>query len=115
MRVLLDEQLHHRHRFDFSSWIEVTTVEFHGWKGTKNGALLRLAEQQFDAFVTMDRGIEFQQNLYASRLILIVIHAKTNRYADVKPLIPLVEAALSAAQPGQLIRVPSTENRRSSK
>lgn len=107
MRVLLDEQLHHHHRLDFSSWIQATTVEFQGWKGTKNGALLHLAEQQFDAFITMDRGIEYQQNRRASKLILIVVFANTNRYADIKPLIPLIEEALSAAQPGQLIHVPS--------
>src|SRR5690606_977675 len=106
MRVLLDEQLHHRHRFDFSSWIQATTVESQGWKGMKNGALLRLAEREFDAFVTMDRGIEYQQNWQERELILIIVLAKTNRYADVKPLIPLIERALSAARPGQLIRVP---------
>lgn len=106
MRVLLDEQLNQRHCLDFSSWIQATTVESQGWKGTKNGVLLRLAEQEFDAFVTMDRGIEYQQNWQECELILIVVLAKTNRYADVRPLIPLVERALSTARPGQLIRVP---------
>jgi hypothetical protein len=106
MRVLLDEQLNHRHRLDFGSWIQATTVEAQGWKGAKNGVLLRLAEQEFDAFITMDRGIEYQQNWQARNLIVIVVSAKTNRYADVKPFISLVEQALSAAQPGQLIHVP---------
>jgi|SRR3954466_14722424 len=106
MRVLLDEQLNHRHRLDFSSWIQAITVESQGWKGTKNGVLLRLAEQEFDAFVTMDRGIEHQQNWREYQLILILVLSKTNRYADVKPLIPLVERALTTARPGQLIHVP---------
>jgi hypothetical protein len=106
MRVLLDEQLNNRHRLDFSSWIQAITVESQGWKGTKNGVLLRLAEKEFDAFVTMDRGIEYQQNWQARKLIVIVLSAKTNRYDAVKPLIPLIEQALSTAQPGQLIHVP---------
>jgi len=106
MRVLLDEQLNHRHRLDFSAWIQATTVESQGWNGTKNGVLLRLAEQEFDAFVTMDRGIEYQQNWREYTLIIILVFAKTNRYADVKPLIPLVERALSTARAGELIRVP---------
>ena len=106
MRVLLDEQLNNRHRLDFSSWIQAITVESQGWKGTKNGVLLRLAEQEFDAFVTMDRGIEYQQNWQARKLIVIVLSAKTNRYYALKPLISLIEQALSSAQPGQLIHVP---------
>lgn len=40
MRVLLDEQQNHRHCHDFSAWLEATTVEAQGWKGTKNGVLL---------------------------------------------------------------------------
>ncbi len=106
MRVLLDKQLNHRHRLDFSAWVQATTVESRGWKGTKNGALRRLAEQDFDAFVTMDRGIEHQHNWREYTLIIILVLAKTNRYVDVKPMIPLVEQALSTARPGELIRVP---------
>jgi hypothetical protein len=68
MRVLLDEQLNRRHCHDFSSWVQIATVESQGWKGTKNGVLLGLAEQEFDAFITMDRGIEYQQNWRELRL-----------------------------------------------
>jgi hypothetical protein len=105
MRVLLDEQLNRRHCLDFSSWIQATTVEGQGWKGTKNGTLLHLAAQEFDAFITMDRGIEYQQRWREYNLILIIVLAKTNRYTDVKPLIPLVEQALSTARPGQFIHI----------
>jgi hypothetical protein len=34
-----------------------------GWAGISNGELLRRMEGQYDVLVTMDRGIEFQQNL----------------------------------------------------
>lgn len=105
--MLLDEQLDHRLRLDFGPAFAVTTVAFHGWQGTKNGRLLQLAEQEFDAFITMDKGIEFQQNRRIGRLILVILFARTNRYTDVKPLIPTVETALSHAKPGQLIHVPS--------
>lgn len=105
MRVQLDVQLRHRLRFNFSNWIQATTVEFQGWKGTKNGILLSLTAQRFDAFITMDRGIEFQQNRRTNQLILIPVPTKTNRYADVYPLLLFIEAALAAARPGQLLRV----------
>jgi hypothetical protein len=34
-----------------------------GWAGTKNGALLRLVEREFDVFLTNDQNLEHQQNL----------------------------------------------------
>jgi hypothetical protein len=34
-----------------------------GWAGIKNGAVLNLADGQFDALLTVDQGIEYQQNL----------------------------------------------------
>ena len=59
MRVLLDECLPQRLRRELPGH-EVTTVQRLGWAGTKNGALLRrVAESGFDAFVTIDEGIEY--------------------------------------------------------
>lgn len=105
MRVLLDEQLDHRHRHDFGPDFEVTTVGLAGWKGIKNGTLLKLAEQQFDAFVTMDKGIEHQQSWTTVNLRIVVISARSNRYADVKPLIGSVVAALQEMTVGQLVTI----------
>jgi hypothetical protein len=62
MRALLDEQLDHRLRHDFGPQFDVMTVEGYGWKGEKNGASLKLAAAKFDAFITMDRGVEHEQN-----------------------------------------------------
>ena len=42
---------------------EVKTVPECGWKGAKNGELLALAAGRYDAFLTVDAGIEYQQNL----------------------------------------------------
>ena len=105
MRVLLDEQLDKRLRRDFAARFSVMTVENRGWKGTKNGALLRLAASEFDAFVTMDRGIEHEQNWAMLDLAIVLVAAKTNRYVDVAPLIATIESALDVCKPGQLLRV----------
>ncbi len=40
MRVLLDEDIPIRLRHYFQREVDVETVEFRGWKGLKNGALL---------------------------------------------------------------------------
>lgn len=63
MRVLLDEHLDHRLKPWFDSDLEVATVHERGWGGKKNGELLELAQPEFDVLVTMDRGIEHQQNV----------------------------------------------------
>lgn len=57
-----------------------------GWAGIKNGALLTLAEKEFDGFITVDRNLSFQQNLPDFDLAVIVLHAISNPLADLKPL-----------------------------
>jgi hypothetical protein len=41
---------------------DVRTVSEMGWSGIKNGPLLHRAAQEFDIFLTVDQGIEHQQN-----------------------------------------------------
>jgi uncharacterized protein (DUF433 family) len=42
---------------------EVVTVPEAGWAGIKNGELLRLAQAQFDVFITVDQNLSFQQHM----------------------------------------------------
>jgi hypothetical protein len=76
-----------------------------GWGGTKNGALLRRMQGAYDAFVTMDRGIEYQQNIAALPFGVILIRAASNRMGHLEPLVPAILEALSSIQPGQLLQV----------
>jgi hypothetical protein len=55
--------------------------------------------------VTMDRGIEHQQNLTSLALGVVVVSARSNRRQDVEPAMPAVNSALRALQPGQVVRV----------
>ena len=105
MRVLLDENLDRRLKKTFDEELEVLTVIERGWNGKKNGELLRLAEQEFDVFVTMDRNLEYQQNLRSFDLGIVLIAAKSNRRKDVEPLMPEVSRALDKVQAGELIVV----------
>jgi len=105
MRVLLDEHLDRRLRNDFGVEFDVITVEYRGWKGAQNGTLLRLAALEFDAFVTMDRGIEHEQAWQTLDLAIVLVSAKTNRYADLKPLIPIIQRVLGNIAPGQLVLI----------
>ena len=81
------------------------TVPERGWNGKKNGVLLRLAEPEFDVFVTMDKGIQHQQNLKKIEIALILLAAKSNKYDDLAPLMPKVNEVLKHIRPRQVIHV----------
>jgi hypothetical protein len=76
-----------------------------GWSAAENGELLRRAAGQFDVFLTADQNVQFQQNLDALLLPVIVLAARTNRLEDLRPLIPELLSRL-AVQPGRtLLRI----------
>jgi len=99
MRVLLDESLPRRLKFELEEH-EVSTVPEMGWSGTKNGQLLRLAEQDFEVFITMDRHLQDQQNLAGLRLGVVVLRAKTNVLSDLLPLVGLLRDAIAEVRHG---------------
>ncbi len=61
--------------------------------------------QHFDALLTADQNLEFQQNLRSSGIDVIVVLAKTNRVKELRPLVPRILQALDRVTPGALIRV----------
>ena len=71
-----------------------------GWTTIVNGRLLALAAEQFDVFVTVDRNLSFQQNLVAFSIAVVVLRAKTNRLADLKPLVPKLLTTVAVAPSG---------------
>jgi hypothetical protein len=97
--VLLDECVNWRLGRDIVGH-DVKTAHQMGWTTIQNGALLALASQHFDIFVTVDRNLSFQQNLNSFSISVIVLEAKTNRLADLRPLIPKLLAAIETARPG---------------
>lgn len=77
---------------------EISTVQEKGWGGVKNGDLLKLAENVFDAFVTADQQLKYQQNLKDRRLAILVL--STNRWPKIKAKVPEIINALQSLQPG---------------
>lgn len=99
MRVLLDECVDRRLSRDIAGH-EVRTARDMGWTTIRNGELLALAATSFDAFVTVDRNLSFQQNLENYPIRVLVLRTTSNRLVDLKPLIPALLAALERARPG---------------
>ena len=87
MRLLLDECVPKRLKRELHGY-ETKTVQDMGWTGIKNGALLRLADGQFDALLTVDQGIEYQQNLSGLRISVVIMMAPSNDVDDLHPLLP---------------------------
>lgn len=104
MRLLLDECVPKRLKRELPGH-EARTVQDLGWAGITNGALLRLANGQFDALLTVDQGIEHQQNLSGLSIGVVVMMAPSNDVDDLRPLLPGVEDALAKLRPGEIIRV----------
>ncbi len=105
MRILLDECIPRRLKASFRDHVCLTVPEA-GFGGKKNGVLLGLAETAgFDVFVTMDRGLEFQQHLSGRKFAVIVLFAASNRLADLLPLVPEIRLLLETMQAGTVLHV----------
>ncbi|HEV2763401.1 MAG TPA: DUF5615 family PIN-like protein [Pyrinomonadaceae bacterium] len=104
MRLLLDECVDRRLAGDLHGH-DVNTVPQMGWAGVKNGELLKLAEKEFDVFITVDRNLSFQQNLSGFGLAILVLHAASNRLADLRPLAPKILSALPTLEKGEASHV----------
>jgi predicted nuclease of predicted toxin-antitoxin system len=105
MKVLLDECLPRRLKYALPEW-ECQTVPEAGLAGKKNGVLLSLAEDGgFEVFLTMDKGVEYEQNLTGRKIAVIIFRARSNRLVDLMPLVPSCIVSMRAIEPGRLVRI----------
>lgn len=105
MRVLLDEMLDRRLKRHLPEGTHAVTARERGWGSKKNGELLALAQGEFDALLSADRGIPDQQELSRFDLAVVVLRAKSNRYRDLAPLMEEAGAALRTARAGEAVLV----------
>ena len=89
MKILLDESLPRKLKYDFGNEHSVLSVKDKEWLGKKNGELLKLmVADDFELFVTVDRNLPYQQNLERLPLTIFVLCAVDNRRETLKTLIP---------------------------
>jgi len=100
VKLLLDECIDRRFADELREH-DVKTVPQMGWATIKNGELLKLAEVTFDVFITVDRNLSFQQNLPDFNIAVLVLHAPSNRLADLKPLAPKILSLLPTLTKGK--------------
>jgi hypothetical protein len=106
VRVILDECLPRRLGLELNGHL-VSTVSIEGWAGISNGKLLQSIQGNFDAFITIDKNLPAQQKVAELSFGVVVLRSRTNKLEDLKPLVPLILAALELIRPGQVALVPS--------
>ena len=104
MRVLVDECLPARFGRELTGH-EVQTVPQAGWAGIKNGRLLKFVAEsgRYDVFVTVDKSLRHQQNLRGIPFAVVVLRARSNNIADVRPFAPELLRCLSKLRPGEVV------------
>jgi len=71
----------------------------------KNGALLSHAAAEFDALITVDKNLPYQQNLKKLPLAVVVLDAHSNALPALLPLLSNLMAVLAKLTPGTIVRV----------
>jgi len=105
MKVLLDECIPRKLKNSLPGH-DCRTVPEAGLAGQKNGALLALAESAgFEVFLTMDKGLEYQQNLAGRAIAIIIFRAQSNRLTDLSPHLPACITIMRSIRAGQVVRV----------
>lgn len=102
MKVLFDTCVPRPLRKHLKSHDIKTTQEM-GWDSLRNGDLIQMAEEGFDALITSDQNLKYQQNLTTRKLGIVVL--PTNHLPSVLRLAPQIALALSEIAPGKLVEI----------
>lgn len=69
----------------------------------KNGALLKEAEAQFDAFITTDQNLKYQQNVAGRKLAILVL--LTNDWPTIRGKAAEIAAQVAKLKPGDFVEL----------
>ena len=105
MRLLLDESVPAALRRYMPGHEVLTAVEM-GWSGVKNGRLLELAAaNNFEAFITVDKNLPYQQNLAKLPIALFVLDAVSNEVHALRPLLSKLEIEMASFKPNTCVLI----------
>lgn len=111
MRILIDECVPRKLTFDFTAaGHECLTVPEAGLAAGKNGELLQLAEPGFEIFLTLDKGLRYQQNITQRNIVILIIRAKSNRIADVRSHVANCLMVLRSIRRGEIVEIGKTDS-----
>ncbi len=81
----------------------VQTAQEMGWGKLKNGALLQAVESQFDAFLTSDRNLKYQQYIAGRKLAILVL--PTNDWPTIRLHTDEIAVKVTALKPGDFVEL----------
>lgn len=83
---------------------EVVTARRMGWDRLQNGDLVLAAEEEgFDAIVTVDKNLRYQQNLQGRRIAIVILQPRLVDFPHLAPLAPALLDALDGIQSGAFV------------
>jgi hypothetical protein len=100
LKILLDECVPKKLTRDFVGH-ECVTVASMGWRGVKNGELLRrITSERFDAMITVDKNLQFQHPISKLPFALIVLDTPRTTLTMLRELVPACLKILRDVKPG---------------
>src|SRR4051812_47457172 len=103
MRILFDQGTPVPLRQHLSEHQVQTAFEL-GWSRLTNGDLLAAAEGKFDALVTTDKNLQYQQSLAGRKLAVLVL--PTTSWPRMRDRVDEITDALESLQPGSYLELP---------
>jgi hypothetical protein len=102
MKILFDQGTPSPLRKTLAPHLVSTAFEM-GWAELENGDLLAAAEKVFDAFITTDKNLRYQQNLSGRRLAILVL--PTTNWPELQKHLGPISNAVNALKPGDFIEL----------
>ena len=102
MRVLFDQGTPVPLRRSLSGHEVVTAFEA-GWSEISNGELLAKAEEQFNALVTTDKQLRYQQNLTGRAIAILVLPYAS--WIKLEPHAQTIASAIDALIPSSYVEL----------
>ena len=99
MKILFDQGTPAPLRRSLKQHTVATAYEL-GWTDLDNGRLLTAAESEFDALVTTDKNLRYQQNLAGRRLAILVL--PTANWPELRVHEARIAASIDALRPGRV-------------
>jgi hypothetical protein len=102
MKILFDQGTPAPLRDALTGHVVSTAYEL-GWAQLANGDLISAAEESFDALITTDRNLRYQQNLSGRRLAIVTLW--TTSWPKIQRHLPEVAAAVNQLTEGDFVEL----------
>ena len=105
MKILLDEYVTKKAKRLLTEF-KVYTVPEMGFGGMKNGKLLmRAAASGFDILLTIDKNMDYQQNIGKHELTIVVLNVTKSGIKYIKELMPEFIANINTYEKGKSYKI----------